>query len=75
MEVHASDFPLTRTTFSRFLGCLCLGVVRELFNSLRIVPACGCLSMDEAGTPENKLYSPGPETKAFGQKTDLEFFL
>ena len=37
MEVHASDFPLTRTTFSRFLGCLCLGVVLELFNSLRMV--------------------------------------
>ena len=31
--------------------------------------------MDEAGTPENKLYSLGPETKAFDQKTDLEFFL
>lgn len=38
MEVHASDFPLTRTTFSRFLGCLCLGVVGELFNSLLMVP-------------------------------------
>ena len=37
MEVHASEFPLTRTTFSRFLGCLCLGVVLELFNSLRMV--------------------------------------
>ena len=76
MEVHASEFPLTRTTFSRFLGCLCLGVVLELFNSLRMVSELvAVFSMDEAGAPDNKLYSPGPETKAFGQKTDLEFFL